>query len=132
MTHDEIRERACKALADEAERLQTQLNEFIGRATMARVDLPAALYDADAELLLLPARLREAVVHRRWEARSGGRRGSAQRCLIAQCDNTSEQFGAVDHRRRRSVKQAGYTSPADRALALLVRAARGATRSTAR
>jgi hypothetical protein len=46
-------------LADEAERLQIQVNEFIGRATMARLDLPAALYDANAELLLVPGKLRE-------------------------------------------------------------------------
>jgi hypothetical protein len=78
VTSDEIRERARNALADEAERLQTQVNEFIGRATMARVDLPAALYDANAELLLLPARLREPAGHRadpqalRQDTRSGG------------------------------------------------------------
>jgi hypothetical protein len=65
VTDDEIRERACKALADEAERLQTQVNEFIGRATMARVDLPAARYDANAERLLVPARLRDAGAFRR-------------------------------------------------------------------
>ncbi|HZD01929.1 MAG TPA: hypothetical protein VFA46_17565 [Actinomycetes bacterium] len=46
-------------LADEAERLQTQVNEFIGRATVARLDLPAALYDANAQLLLVPTQLRE-------------------------------------------------------------------------
>lgn len=56
-----MRDRARSGLADEAEQLQTQINEFIGHATMARVDLPAALYDANAELLLLPARLREQV-----------------------------------------------------------------------
>ncbi len=47
------------ALAAEAERLQAQVNEFIGRATMVRVDLPAALYDANAQLLLVPGMLRE-------------------------------------------------------------------------
>jgi hypothetical protein len=55
----ENRQPAYQTLADEAERLQTRINEFIGRATMARVDLPAAVDDANAELLLLPARLRE-------------------------------------------------------------------------
>jgi hypothetical protein len=47
-------------LADEAERLQTQLNEFIGRATMADLRLPDALYDANAKLLELPGMLRQA------------------------------------------------------------------------
>jgi hypothetical protein len=52
------------ALAAEAERLQTQVNEFIGRATMVRIDLPAALYDANAQLLLVPGMLRELAVRR--------------------------------------------------------------------
>ena len=55
-------------LAAEAERLQTQVNEFIGRATIARVDLPAALYDANAQLLLVPGMLRE-LAERRAESR---------------------------------------------------------------
>jgi len=46
-------------LAEEAERLQTQLNEFIGRCTMADVRLPGAVYDANAELLRLPGVLRQ-------------------------------------------------------------------------
>ena len=57
--HEDGRQPGFQALADEAERLQTRINEFIGRATMAQVDLPTAVYDANAQLLLLPARLRE-------------------------------------------------------------------------
>ena len=75
MTHDEIRDRACNALADEAEQLQTSVNEFIGRATMARVELPAALYDTNAELLLLPARLRQTAARRAASQRSRRRAG---------------------------------------------------------
>jgi hypothetical protein len=60
-------------LADEAERLQTQVNEFIGRATMARLDLPAALYEANAELLLMPGKLRELAQHRVEDRRSAPR-----------------------------------------------------------
>jgi hypothetical protein len=58
------------ALAAEAERLQTQVNEFIGRATIARVDLPAALYDADAQLLLVPGTVRELAERRAERRRS--------------------------------------------------------------
>jgi hypothetical protein len=64
VTQDEMSQPACHDLAHEAKQLQTQVNDFIGRATMARVDLPAALYDANAELLLLPARLREVATFR--------------------------------------------------------------------
>jgi hypothetical protein len=46
-------------LAEEAERLQTLVNEFIGRATMADVELPRPLYDTNAALLLVPGQLRE-------------------------------------------------------------------------
>jgi hypothetical protein len=56
-------------LANEAERLQTQLNEFIGRATMADLRLPDALYDANAKLLELPGMLRQA--HPLASARNG-------------------------------------------------------------
>ena len=59
MTPDEMRDRARKALADDAEQLQSQINEFIGNAIVTGVDLPGALYDANAELLLLPERLRQ-------------------------------------------------------------------------
>lgn len=51
-------------LAAEAERLQTQVNEFIGRATMIRIDLPAALYEANAQLLLVPGMLRDLAERR--------------------------------------------------------------------
>jgi len=56
---------ACLDLAKEAERLQTMLNEFIGHATMAEAEreLPGALYEANAELLLVPDRLRELARH---------------------------------------------------------------------
>ena len=80
MTQDEMSQPAFHDLAHEAEKLQTKVNEFIGRATMARVDLPAALYDANAELLLLPARLLEAATNRpaspqrRTDANGNGRR----------------------------------------------------------
>ena len=85
--NDENRQRAHQTLADEAERLQTQINEFIGRATMARVELPGPLYDANAELLL-PARLREAAMHRAQfaEARRNaatGRRGGRWRLRLS-------------------------------------------------
>ena len=63
---------ALANLADDAETLQTMLNEFIGRSTMARLELPASLYDANAELLLVPARLRDA-------AAGGAHPGSAFR-----------------------------------------------------
>jgi len=46
-------------LAEEAEQLQTRMNEFIGRCTMADVRLPGALYDANAELLCVPGQLRD-------------------------------------------------------------------------
>jgi hypothetical protein len=52
------------------------VNEFIGRATMARLDLPAALYEANAELLLVPGRLR-ALAERPTEDRPF-RRGTRQ------------------------------------------------------
>ncbi len=77
MTDDESRQFAYQALADEAKRLQTQINEFIGRATVAHVDLPAAIYKANAELLLLPARLHQAVTHRSEHA--AARRDGASR-----------------------------------------------------
>jgi hypothetical protein len=63
MPHPNDGRRDLGKLADEAERLQTQVNEFIGRATMARLDLPAALYEANAELLLVPGKLRELAEH---------------------------------------------------------------------
>jgi hypothetical protein len=72
----DIQQRDLDKLACEAERLQTQVNEFIGRATMARLELPAALYEANAELLLVPGQLRGLV-----ERRAGDRpfrRGTRQ------------------------------------------------------
>jgi len=45
-------------LAEEAEQLQTRMNEFIGRCTIADVRLPDALYAANAELLRVPGQLR--------------------------------------------------------------------------
>jgi ABC-type phosphate transport system permease subunit len=39
--------------------LQTRTNEFIGHATLARVELPGTVYETNAELLRLPDRLRE-------------------------------------------------------------------------
>jgi class 3 adenylate cyclase len=62
--HPDAHQHDLRALAAEAERLQTQVNEFIGRATMVRVDLPAALYDANAQLLLVPGMLRELAERR--------------------------------------------------------------------
>jgi hypothetical protein len=61
MQHDlrTRRLRALNALVREAERLQVTTNEFIGRATMAEVELPDAVYETNAELLRLPDRLRE-------------------------------------------------------------------------
>jgi hypothetical protein len=61
MQHDprSRRQRALDELVREAERLQVTTNEFIGRATMAEVDLPDAVYETNAELLRLPDRLRE-------------------------------------------------------------------------
>ena len=53
------RQRALDELVREAERLQVTTNEFIGRATMAEVELPDAVYETNAELLRLPDRLRE-------------------------------------------------------------------------
>jgi len=54
-------------LAEEAEQLQTRMNEFIGRCTMADVRLPNALYEANAELLRVPGQLR-AIARRPAEA----------------------------------------------------------------
>ncbi len=61
MQHDprSRRQRALDELVREAERLQVTTNEFIGRATMAEVDLPDAMYETNAELLRLPDRLHE-------------------------------------------------------------------------
>jgi hypothetical protein len=61
MQHDprSRRQLALDELVREAERLQTRTNEFIGRATMAEVELPDAVYETNAELLRLPDRLRE-------------------------------------------------------------------------
>jgi len=50
-------------LAEEAEQLQTRMNEFIGRCTMADVRLPDALYAANAELLRVPGQLRAIARH---------------------------------------------------------------------
>jgi hypothetical protein len=61
MQHDPRyrRQLALDELVREAERLQTRTNEFIGRATMADVELPDVVYETNAELLRLPDRLRE-------------------------------------------------------------------------
>ncbi len=61
MQHDprSRRQLALDELVREAERLQTRTNEFIGRATMAEVELPDAVYETNAELLRLPDRRRE-------------------------------------------------------------------------
>jgi len=61
MQHDPRSRRllALDELVREAEWLQTRTNEFIGRATMADVELPGAVYETNAELLRLPDRLRE-------------------------------------------------------------------------
>jgi hypothetical protein len=56
-------------LAEEAEQLQTRMNEFIGRCEIADVRLPGALYDANAALLGLPRTLRQA--HQPVSARHG-------------------------------------------------------------
>jgi hypothetical protein len=53
------RQRAISQLVQEAEALQTRTNEFIGRATMARVELPGVVYETNAELLRLPDVLRD-------------------------------------------------------------------------
>jgi hypothetical protein len=66
------RDRARKALADDAEQLQMEINESIGNAIVTGVDLPGALYDADAELLLLPDRLRQPATSSRLDAPNRG------------------------------------------------------------
>jgi hypothetical protein len=52
-------QRDLDKLAEEAERLQTAVNEFIGRATIANIAIPGVLYDANATLIELPGQLRQ-------------------------------------------------------------------------
>jgi hypothetical protein len=59
MPDPEAYQRGLRELAEEAERLQTAVTEFIGRATMASVAIPGVLYDANARLVELPGQLRQ-------------------------------------------------------------------------
>ncbi len=59
MIDPEAHQRDLGKLAEEAERLQTAVNEFIGRATIANIAIPGGLYDANATLIELPGQLRQ-------------------------------------------------------------------------
>jgi hypothetical protein len=112
-TDPDTQQRALDKLANEAERLQTQVNEFIGRATMARLDLPAALYEANAELLLVPGRLR-ALAERPTEDRPF-RRGMAEPATApassAQAPDGVQAFRDLAAGRERSSVGAGVRRP---------------------
>jgi hypothetical protein len=60
MPDPEAYQRGLCQLAEEAERLQTALTEFIGHATMASIAIPGVLYDANARLVELPGQLRQS------------------------------------------------------------------------
>jgi len=50
-------------LARAAEALQTKVNQFIGLAAMAEVEVPDSLYETSAELLDLRDKVRAATGH---------------------------------------------------------------------